>query len=471
MWKQYYTTFSLDDTLTILAEHKKDARIIAGGTDLMLEIERGVRPGIDHLIDITRVKELNQIYQDEHGLIHIGAVVTHTQCLMSTMIQQKAFPLAQACWQVGSPQIRNRGTIAGNIITASPANDTIAPLIAMNARVVLRSINHLREIPLHEFYTGVRKTVMQDDEMLTEIIIPPLKVDQHGLFLKSGLRKAQAISVVNLAIVLGLAGDEIQTVSITLGAVAPTIIHAQAVEEYLLGKQLNQENIQKASSLVKNDIRPITDIRGSLDYRRYVAEILLTEGLIRLQQGDERNTFAAHPVALGGNNILPSQASDLTILHDGQRSIQVTINEKLYEVPTGYQKSLLHFLRDELGLVGTKEGCGEGECGACTVIMDGAAVMSCLVPAPRANGAHITTIEGISDGEHLHPVQREFIEKGAVQCGYCTPGFVMSAVKLLDEEALPSRDQILEAISGNLCRCTGYYKIVQAIESAALQRR
>ena len=158
-------------------------------------------------------------------------------------------------------------------------------------------------------------------------------------------------------------------------------------------------------------------------------------------------------------------------MEDQSVLLAMVVNGKSVEVQIAPDELLVDVLRDRLGLTGTKVGCNEGECGACTVIMGGQAVLSCLIPAMRAQGKQIATIEGLSDGDSLHPLQQAFVEHGAVQCGYCIPGFIMSAKALLDRNARPTRDEIKEAVAGNLCRCTGYVKILEAIESVAKQDR
>lgn len=239
MWQEYYSVNSIRNALEVLTEKGERARIIAGATDLILEIERGIRPGIDTLVDITRIPDLDQIWIDEKNHIHLGPLVTHNQCAASNLIQDRAFPLAKAAIEIGAPQIRNRGTVAGNLITASPANDTITPLVALEARVKLLSIAGERVLFLKDFYSGVRKTAMQPGEILVDIYFPAMSKNQRGTFIKIGLRSAQAISVVNAATVIEftdemMAGSRVVKSAITLGAVAPKIIHAEQAQESLL---------------------------------------------------------------------------------------------------------------------------------------------------------------------------------------------------------------------------------------------
>jgi len=386
----------------------------------------------------------------------------------SKLLREQAYPLARASWEVGAPQIRNRASVAGNLITASPANDTITPLMALDAWVILASVRGERQVKLQDFYTGVRKTVLQADEMLIDIAFKGLENNQRGTFVKVALRRAQAISVINVAIILTLDSATISKAVITLGAVAPIIIHATQAEEYLVGKPLTDEVIAKAAELARDAAKPIDDIRSTADYRREMVRVFTSRGLKSLRDGQEQAGMPDNPVTLMGNPRPVNAASFTTTSHSqAAPTIQTTINGKEYTFTSGFEKTLLRLLREDAGLIGTKEGCAEGECGACTVFLDGTAVMACMVPAPRAHGSEIVTVEGLANGEQLHPVQQAFIEDGAVQCGYCSPGFLMSAAKLLQERPQPSKNEIEQALTGNLCRCTGYYKIVQAIEDAS----
>lgn len=148
-------------------------------------------------------------------------------------------------------------------------------------------------------------------------------------------------------------------------------------------------------------------------------------------------------------------------------TIRFNLNGKDTEVDIDTGAMLLDVLRDSLGMTGAKKGCGKGECGACTVIVDGQAINSCIYPAMKADGAEVQTVEGLSRAEGLHPLQQAFIDEGAVQCGFCTPGMLMSAKALLDEKPEPTKDDVRTAIGGNICRCTGYVKIESAILVAA----
>jgi xanthine dehydrogenase iron-sulfur cluster and FAD-binding subunit A len=624
MWHTYYQPTTLSEALALLSQHGEQARVIAGGTDLILELERGVR-GQQVLIDITRIPGLDSIAlgfdtaqtptqpaegtgfdtaqtptqpaegtgfdtaqtptqpaegtgfdtaqtptQPAEGEITLGPLVTHNDVAASPLLVARAFPLAQACWEVGAPQIRNRGTVAGNLITASPANDTITPLWALEGAVTLTSAQRgSRRLPFEQFFLGVRRTAMQPDEMLTAIHLRALPANARGAFIKLGLRRAQAISLLNVAVVLDFDQPSLEPVSdpqllgpvsdrarnalgpvsdpqllgpvsdrarnalgpvsdpqllgpvsdrarnalgpvsdpqllgpvsdrarnaqaphvtrarITLGAVAPTIVRAEAAEASLLGRPLSDAAIAEAAALAMQAARPIDDLRASADYRRAMVGVLVERALRQLRAGVERASWPAHPVLLRA----PGDGDRLSVIGDrspftvhrspftARRSsepasqghrLPFTLNGQPVTLEHAAGKTLLAALREDGHMTGVKEGCAEGECGACTVWLDGEAVMACLVPAERAAGCDVVTVEGLAQRE-LHPLQAAFVAEGAVQCGYCTPGLLMSGAMLLEERPDPSVAEIQQALAGNLCRCTGYAKVIAAIEKAGRQ--
>jgi xanthine dehydrogenase iron-sulfur cluster and FAD-binding subunit A len=469
MWKSYFQSNSITDALTQLAEHAGKIKIVAGATDIMLEMERNLHPEIEYLLDISRIPDLDRIILDEEDIIHIGPLVTHNHIVQSKLIRERALPLAIASWEVGSPQIRNRGTIVGNIVTASPANDTISPLIALNASVLLASKNGKRLIRLEEFYTGVRKTVLTPDEMVLDIQFSALNSQHKGTFIKYALRKAQAISVVNMAVIIELNNGKVHDARIAYGAVSPVIKRASTIEKMMLHQEFNDALIDKIRDSAAEQVFPISDIRSSADFRKHIVTVITKKALQRCQGTLANSNIPNDPILLWGkqDNCLCESPIEHSFWHDSSKPIELTINGEKKTLYSGHEKSLLRLIREDIGMIGTKEGCAEGECGACTVYLDGIAVMSCLVPAPRAHLAQIETVEGLVKAGELHPVQKAFIDKNAVQCGYCTPGFIMSAVKLLEENNNPTIDQIKQAITGNLCRCTGYYSIVEAIHAAS----
>ena len=469
MWETYYTPTSIDEAVRLLAEHGAEARVIAGGTDLMVELQRGERQA-RVLVDVSRIGGLDRVRLEDDGLIHVGPAVTHNLAADSGLIVERAFPLALSCYRLGTPQLRNRGTIAGNLITASPANDTIPPLFALEAQVTLRSERGERVLPLTEFYKGVRLAVMERDELLIDIVFAPLGENQRGTFDKLALRRMHAISVVNAAVALAFDDDVVAQARISLGCVAPTVVRAREAEAALVGRPLNDASIAAAAALATEAAAPIDDIRSGAEYRREAVGVLVHRALGRLRDGSEREELPEGTPKLWGHTDgrFPRLAGQTVCHHDqGVEPIECTVNGDNLTIPGVGGKTLLEVLRDDLQLTGTKEGCGEGECGACTVWMDGIAVLACITPAPRAHGTDIVTVEGLAQEDKLHALQQSFVDEGAVQCGFCTPGFLMAGANLLEEIAHPSRDQVVAGLTGNLCRCTGYHKIARAIESAA----
>ncbi|VAW07948.1 Xanthine dehydrogenase iron-sulfur subunit / Xanthine dehydrogenase, FAD binding subunit [hydrothermal vent metagenome] len=463
---------SIDEAVRVLADRGSRARIIAGGTDLLLELDRGARRGIDTLVDLSEIPDLDQIRDIGDELV-IGCLVTHGQVVASPLVSMFARPLVQACGEIGAPQLRNRATIVGNIVTASPANDTITPLRALDATVEVTGVDGSRSIPFAAFHTGFRSTALVDGDVVTAIRVPKMRSTERGVFAKLGLRKAQAISVLHATAILDFDGDVVLGAKIAIGSATPVIVRADGVETELVGAVLSAEAISDAANRVHESIAPIDDVRADATYRSEQAEHMLRRMLASLAEGGDRDQHDGAPVTLwagsGDHRWVRTGSPERTT---DETPIRVTVNGRSVEAAHAAGMTLLHWLRDvaseaaDTSLTGTKEGCAEGECGACTVLMDGNAVVSCLVSAAQADGRSITTIEGVAgDGSH-DVVQEAFLNNGAVQCGYCIPGFVMSVEALRAEHGVIDRATAVAGLAGNLCRCTGYYKIIDAVIEA-----
>jgi len=452
VWQTYHRPATLAAALELLERHAGAARPIAGGTDVLVELERS-QARLAVAIDLSGLDAGREITVEDDALV-LGMLVTHRQVLASPQCATYAAALVQACREVGAPQIRNQATIAGNLVTASPANDTITALLALDAAVELSSRRGVRRVALREFYVGLRRTVLAADELLTAVRVPLPAADERGIFLKFGLRRAQAIAVVNAACVVACdAAGVVRHARIALGCVAPTVVRVAAAEQALAGQRLDAAAARRAGALAAAAVAPIDDVRGSADYRRELVATLVTRALTGLADGAPA-PVAPGPLLGSGPAVAPEAA------YTGTIDCQINGQPACFAGDAAH--TLLELVR-HAGLTGTKLGCGEGECGSCTVWLDGRAVLSCLVPAGQAHGAAVTTIEGLARDGALHPLQDAFVACGAVQCGYCIPGFLMSGARLLADGDAIDEATARDAFAGNICRCTGYRKLIEAV--------
>jgi carbon-monoxide dehydrogenase medium subunit len=458
----YHQPATVAEALELLAAAGPRARPVAGGTDLLLELARGGREGLDTLVDVTRIPELRGVDLDGEVLV-IGAATPEGALLADERVARHALPLVQALLELGAAQLRNRATVVGNIVTASPANDTISALLALGAEIEIRSAaGGSRTVAIDDFVTGFRTVALAPGELVTTVRVPVLG-ERRGVFAKLGLRKAQAISVVHGAAVLTFDpdGSTVTEARITLGSVAPTVVRCPEAEAAVTGAPLDPGSIAAAAAAARAAVVPIDDIRATAGYRSATVEVLVERMLTALSEGRERERWPVRPAVLHDPGAPPPSAPPPGEHRPGG-TVRSTVNGRAVSAPGDPGQTLLDWLRDGAGLTGTKEGCAEGECGACTVLLDGQAVLACLVSAPRAAGAAITTVEGLGGS---HPVQEAFVQAGAVQCGFCTPGFVVAAAALVDQVPDLTGEEVRRGLAGNLCRCTGYASIVEAVES------
>src|SRR5665213_576192 len=269
------------DAVALLAKHSisSKVKVIAGGTDLLADLKFSSHsPNV--VVDISRAQELKSILVTDEGL-RIGALVTHSKIMRSPFIQEMFPALVDAAHTIGAVQTRNLGTLGGNLVTAVPSMDSGPTLMALEAIVSIEGTDGRREVPLTEFFLGPRKTVLKADEILAEIIIPKQNLGKPTHFLKFGLRKGQALALVNSAASFWVDWDKHTFVSprIGLGAVAPKVIRATQAEAFLEGRKITPEVMAEAGLIAASDAKPISDFRASAGYRKNLVAVLTKRAL------------------------------------------------------------------------------------------------------------------------------------------------------------------------------------------------
>ena len=453
---------SLDEVFSLLAEYGPRAGLLAGGTDLLVRLRSG-RQAPDMVIDLKRVEDLRGDVIETGGVLRVGARAVISNILADERIQQHFPALIEAGSVVGSVQIRNRATLAGNICNASPAADTAPALLIYDAAVNVAGAGGHRSIALSEFFTGPGRTVLQRGEVVHSIDLPVPKERTGAAFGRITRRFGVDLASINLC--CRVRGHE--TV-FAFGAAAPTPILVRDSTGTLWQPDLDREARDSALATLIARAAPITDIRASKEYREAMLMVAsrrsLDQAIQRLSHTSGFSPRSASPPPRQARTGIPG---GLKPTLEGKIPISLRINGETRELAAYPHHTLLEVLRDDLRLCGTKECCSAGECGTCTVLLNGRSINSCLVLAAEADGEEVTTIEGLGAAGELDALQQAFLDRGAVQCGFCIPGMVLSAKALLLENPHPSREEIREGLVGNLCRCAGYSKIVEAVEGSA----
>ena len=283
---QFLEPETFEDVQQLVEKNKGDAVLMAGGTDLLVNLKRKVIKA-KVVISLEKIKSLKQVHYSESAGLTLGSMVTISELAETPLIREKFPLLATAANKIGSPQIRNRATIGGNICTARPAGDTIGPLTAYNAEVQLVLGKESRWEPISKFITGPGKTNRKDGEVLAAIRIKPFPANTGVSYIKYGVRKAMEIAMVSVTTALTFKGDECEKAIIVLGAVAPTFIHSDDAEAALKSHKVTLPAAEQAAELAAACCRPITDVRASAEYRRDLIKVLTKRSI--LEAAAQRN--------------------------------------------------------------------------------------------------------------------------------------------------------------------------------------
>lgn len=279
----YKTPNTIEEAIELLWQAEGKAKIIAGGTDLVIGLRNGDhRPRV--VIDVMKIGELRKI-EEKNGMVSIGAAITHSEIASSSLVKRYGKVLSDAVSEIGSPQIRNLGTIGGNIINASPAADTIPPLMVLNAMGRVLSKEGDRQAPLHQLFKGPYKTNLKPHELLVQVIFQKLPSDMGSSFVRLARRDAMAIARMSVAVVLQIEKNRIEDIRIAVGSVTPTPQRMLEAETFLKGKSPDEESLQKASLKVSEMMIRQSGIRPSTSYKRPVVEALFIRAMEKALEG------------------------------------------------------------------------------------------------------------------------------------------------------------------------------------------
>lgn len=473
---KFYEPTTVEEAVRVLAEYGAAARLVAGGTDVVVNLNTGAQEPPEVLVSVKRIARLRDLSVDDH-LVSMGAAVTFGELLFSESLRKLVPALSSVAGKIAGPQIRNMATIGGNIGNASPGGDMLNPLIALDATVDLARLEGdrvvTREVALADYFTGPGESVRKPTELLTRIRVDVPPAGFHYANEKFGRRPSMECAVLAVGVGAVVDGqDRLTDVRVVFSALAPTPLFGEKTAAVLEGQTITPDLLEAAARAARSEVQPIDDIRGSAAYRLELTEVLTRRAVQRLAGPHRPQPVSVWPPYMDGGRCCgrgDSEAAAAEPAPDGgaTRSICFTLNGETVAAEVKPLTPLVNVIRDHVGLLGTKLGCGEGECGTCTVVLDGVTVNSCLQLAALCDGRDVITIEGLVKDGTLDRVQEAFVAHGAVQCGFCTPGMILQAWWVLQQSTDITPEFAARAVEGNLCRCTGYVKIVEAILSVA----
>lgn len=473
--KALYEARSVDHAIRLLQEHPQ-AQIIAGGSDVLVQMREGKRAGAE-LVSIYGLDELRGVSMEEDGTIRIGPLTSFSHITRDPLIRKYIGVLGEAVDMVGGPQIRNIGTIGGNTCNGVTSADSASTLFAWDAVIELSGPEGVRRIPIRDFYIRAGKVDLRPAEIQTGILIRRESYEGYqGHYIKYAMRNAMDIATLGCSVNVKLSDDRktFTDIRIAYGVAGPVPMRAVHAEAAGKGLPVTEDSIEKISSTVLEDVTPRDSWRASKAFREHISKVLckraLEEAVKRAESGTEQEIEREEKA-----DIRAGVSADAEKSFSGEsgryKLIRCRINDVDREAVVDVRASLTDMLRNDYSLTSVKKGCEVGECGACNVIIDGECYNSCIYLAAWADGKEIRTLEGLMgpNGE-LSDIQQAFIDEAAVQCGFCTPGVIMSAVEILESGKEYTRDELRKLLSGHLCRCTGYENILNAVEKTMKKR-